>query len=244
MLVILLCFSLQGCALCSHKNTVEATCTRHGYCKSCKTKMEPALGHDMIEATCLEPEHCERCGITQGETVGHIFSPATYESPKICMVCGTEEGEPMEKPASMWGFYDLDKMGNATIRIKAYRLNENNDPDNSYVYATGEGYKYENGYIFEWGFEVENGKCVFGIPSYYCAYKTINNENLVSSDSPVSFSIIERKYYDTIDDFVVFVFSEFMHDSWQIPYSLIDWDRPAEISTEEGHYGEYILYLK
>ena len=135
---ILLNFTSCGC---KHE-WVEATCDSPKYCTLCsKTEGKP-LEHDFKDATCIYPKTCVLCGKSQGDALGHDFLSATYERPATCTRCNDIRGEKLT-PVTNWGFNNILEMGNALVEINSYKLS---DDKNSYVVATGNMIKFENGY--------------------------------------------------------------------------------------------------
>ena len=149
------------------------------------------------------------------------------------------------KPASEWGFYDLDKMEYSLVCINSYNLSDKSNP---YVTFTGRVYKFENGYKLNWNVSIENGKCIFGSTGNPEKYEIASNDSLVLNGGWDDLTIDERKTISSMPNFVVFVEntgpSSLYATYWYIPYSLIDWNRPIEIDPDSENKNEYRLYLK
>ena len=176
-----------------------------------------------------EPEEC-----------AHIWMPATFESPEKCKLCGMTLGEKLP-PAPEWGFNYLYEMGNCLISINAYSGKNSQD---AYVIANGDCIRFENGYMLRQSFDVENGQCVFGSSGNPDKYTVVNNDNLDINNGYESF-YIERETISGRDNFVCFVRPKgmFRSEAWYVPYSLIDWDRGAEVISSTEYEQEIKLYL-
>lgn len=244
LLIVVIATAITACSKHEHE-WKEATCTSPKTCKTCSETEGEALGHDYADATCNKPKTCTRCDSTYGDPLGHHMAAASYTKPSWCTRCEYTEGEKLTRP-SEWGFYNLEEMGNALIRIYGYELT---DPENSYVMLdskeNNDAYKFENGYIYEWYFDINDNTCTFGIPTDPYFYNIIDNNNLTSNW--YSLHIEERKTSSQRQNFVCFVDyknpSLFRPDEWYVPYSLIDWDR-APVKDEHSELGTiYKLYL-
>lgn len=192
--------------------------------------------HNYTRISCTSPQICSVCE-KEIDPPGHTFeSDATG---KHCIFCDYSE-----KFATQWGFYDLDKMDYALVRIYEYNYDSYGD---KYVVASGEMLKFEDQYVLDWSFDVYEKECVFGTTSSPYTYTVVNNDNIILGNGYKNIEINERKTVNGVNDFVVLVDINgdlLEYDHWYVPYSLIDWERGAEVYTGDTHGGEYILYLK
>ena len=171
----------------------------------------------------------------------HIWIPATFDSPGKCRLCGLIWEDKLT-PAPEWGFNYLYEMEYCLVDITSYNLT---DANNSYIVATGLCTRFENGYMVRQSFTVENGKCVFGTSGNPKRYAVVNNDILDINNGYDSFCISERKTISGRNNFVCFVKPGGMFDfeQWFVPYSLIDWDRGAEVISSTEYEQEIKLYL-
>ena len=247
LLIVVIATAITACSKHEHE-WKEATCNSARICKICSESEGEALGHDYADATCDKPKTCTRCDSTYGDPLGHHMAAASYTKPSWCTRCEYTEGEKLTRP-SEWGFYNLEEMGNAIVRIHGYNLS---DANNSYVIIKDYGYsfrteKFENGYIYNWYFRIEDGKYKFNTPTDPYQYILVDNNNITSKSGLWKISFEERKTIDSRPNFVCFIdyngdFSS-ESDVWYVPYSLIDWNRPP-IKDVDSELGDIVkLYL-
>lgn len=209
----------------------------------CGPKVGFSEGQGMTEYHYTPTEYQEETteDIQMPTECSHIWIPATFDSPGKCRLCGLIWEDKLT-PAPEWGFNYLYEMEYCLIEIISYNWT---DQDNAYVIATGGCIRFENSYMLGQSFTVENNKCKFGTTGNPKRFSIVNNDNLDINNGYDEFCISERYTISGRNNFVCFVKPGGLFDfeQWFVPYSLIDWDRGAEVISSTEYEQEIKLYL-